>query len=256
MARPFHLRWLLPKLLGDDLKAWWFVWFASWPVLFAATFGWRVAAGDSLGVSLAAAALLCGLSGILGPLVSIPVQVDLPSTALMVVGMLLIELGHPAQIVAGVAVLLIAASIRETTPVWAALTMWSPLPLIALAAPLVAAMVRKPSPTDPLGGIFQDIADHPVRTALEHHAGQWRNGWLMVAPWGACLAALVGADWRLVVLLVVAYAQLVVATDTVRLIHHAAGPAMAAAAASVIPPQWLLLAVVLHVAWFRVPERV
>jgi hypothetical protein len=40
----------------------------------------------------------------------------------------------------------------------------------------------------------------------------------------------------------------------VRLLHVAAGPAMAFAAVQVIPEQWLLLAVVLHVMWWRQPE--
>ena len=256
VPRPFHLRWLLPKLLGDEVVAWRLVWLVSWPLLAGSTFGWRIAAGDDWRVALAAAALLVGLPGILGPIVSIPVQVDLPSTALMVAGLWFIELGHPAQIVAGVAVLTVAASIRETVPVWAALTLWSVWPLVALVAPVVAFVLIRPSKVDPLGEPFQTIADHPIRTALEHHAGRWRDGWLMVAPWGVCLAALVGADWRLVLILALAYSQLLIATDTVRLIHHAAGPAMAAAAAHVIPIEWLLLAVAVHVVWFRVPERI
>jgi len=256
VPRPFHLRWLLPKLLGDDINAWRFVWFASWPVLAVSMVAWRIAAGDDWRIALAAAALLLALPGILGPVVSIPVQVDLPSTALMITALWLIELGHPAQIVAGVAVLAVAASIRETVPVWAALTVWSLWPLLALAVPAVAWVLIKPSKLDPLGEPFQTIADHPFRTALEHHAGRWRDGWLMVAPWGVCLAGLVGADWRLILILAIAYLQLLVATDTVRLLQHAAGPALAAAAAQNIPPSWLLLAVVIHVVWFRAPERI
>lgn len=256
MSRPFHLRWLLPKLLGDDLDAWRVVWMVSWPLLAASTFGWRLAAGDDWRIAGAAAALLIALPGILGPTVSIPVQVDLPSTALTMTGVMLLELGHPAQIVAGMAVLAVAASIRETTPVVAALTLWSIWPLALLVVPLVAAVVIKPAEFDPLGERFQYIADHPIRSALEHHTGRWRDGWLMVAPWGVCLAALVGADWRLLVVLAVAYAQLLVATDTVRLVHHVAGPAMAVAAAHVIPVEWLLLAVAAHVVWWRAPERI
>lgn len=255
LPRPFHLRWLLPKLCADDIKAWRFVWLASWPVLAGAMFGWRIAAGDDWRVALAATALLVGLPGILGPVVSVPVQVDLPSTALLMVGVWAIELGHPAQIVAGVAICAVAASIRETAPVIAALTVWSVWPLLALIVPAVAAWGLNPGP-DPLGEQFQYIADHPVRAALEHHDGRWRDGWLMVAPWGVCLAALYSPDWRLLVVLAVAYLQLLVATDTVRLVHHVAGPVMAAAAANTIPVEWLLLAVVVHVVWFRVPERI
>ena len=256
MSRPFHLRWLLPKLLGDDVAAWRIVWLLSWPVMAVGMFGWRTAAGDGWQVAAAATELLLALPGILGPVVSIPVQVDMPSTALMLVGIWFIELGHPAQIVAGVAVVAVAASIRETAPIWAALTLWSLWPLIALVAVAAAAWFIRPVREDPLGGEFQEIADHPVLTALKYHRGRWRDGWLMVAPWGVCLAALYQPDWRVMVVVVVAYMQLLVATDTVRLLHHAAGPAVAAAAAGVIPVEWLLLAVAVHVVWFRAPERI
>lgn len=255
VPRPFHLRWLLPKVLGDNIGVWRVVWLLSWPVMAGSMFGWRMAAGDRWQIAAAAAVLLVALPGILGPTVSIPVQVDLPSTALTVAGVALLEWGGPVQVASGVAVLAVAASIRETAPVWAALWLWSLWPLLALVVPLVGAIVLRSGP-DPLGERFQYIADHPILSALEHHAGRWRDGWLMVAPWGVCLAALVAPDWRLVVVLVAAYAQLLVATDTVRLVHHAAGPPMAAAAAGIIPVEWLLLAVAVHVVWFRQPERI
>lgn len=254
VPRPFHLRWLLPYCCGSSLRAWWWVWASSWPIAGAAMFAW-IAPQHGWQIALAAVALLLALPGILGPSVVIPVGVDLPATAVTLVGVALIAVDDPWRITAGVLVLVGAATIRETAPVWAALWLWSPWPLLALIAPAVAHLVRKPGP-DPLGDRFQWIADHPVRAALEHHRGRWRDAWLLAAPWGACLAALIGADWQLVVVLVVAHLQLLVATDTVRLVHHAAGPAMAAAAAQVIPVQWLLLVCVVHVLWWRAPERV
>ena len=78
----------------------------------------------------------------------------------------------------------------------------------------------------------------------------------MVAPWGVCLAGLVGSDWRLWLVLAVAYAQLLIATDSVRLYQHAAGPVLAVAAAQVVPVAWLPLAVVVHVVWWQTPERI
>jgi hypothetical protein len=254
VPRPFHLRRLLPWLCGTQGLRWSITYIAAWPIAAAGMFAWR-APLDGWQIALAATALLLALPGILGPVAVIPVGVDLPATALALVGVALISDGHPARIAAGVAVLAIAAGIKETAPVWAALWAWSPWPLIALAVPVVIALVRKPGP-DPLGPKFQHIADHPITTALEHHRGRWRDAWLLVAPWGVTVAALYGADWRLLVVLAVAHAQLLVATDTVRLVHHAAGPAMAVAAAQVIPTQWLLLAVVAHTFWFRTPERI
>lgn len=253
VPRPFHLRWLLPKLCGTNITRWMTVWLASWPVLAAGMFlwqsdhGWRVAA--------AATVLLLALPGILGPAAVIPVGVDLPATAVTVVGCWLYGIGHPAATVGAFACFAVGAAIRETVPVWAALWLWTPTPLLVVLVPAAAALFRKPGP-DPLGPKFQAIADHPIRSALAAHRGQWRDAWVMVAPWGACLAALLRPSWPLVTVLVVAYLQLLVATDTVRLVHHAAGPVLAVAAAQVIPPQWLLLVCVVHVVWWRPPVRI
>lgn len=255
VPKPFHLRRLLPLICGQSIPAWRTVRLASWALLAVGMVAWRLAAGDPLGVAAAASAFLLALPGILGPAVVNPVGVDLPAVALGVWSAFLIELGAPLQIVAGVLVALMAAGVKESAPVWIALWAWSPWPLIGLVVPLVVAIVRRPGP-DPLGPQFQHIADHPIRSALDAHAGRWRDAWLMVAPWGVCLAALVGADWRLVVVVVLAYAQLLVATDTVRLVQSAAGPVAAAAASSVIPERFLLLAVVLHACWWWKPERV
>jgi hypothetical protein len=242
-------------VLGQNIKAWRAVWLASWVVLAAGMVGWRLAEGDDWRVALAAAAFLAALPGILGPVVSIPVQTDLPATALTVCGVALLALDHPAQWAAGVACIAVAATMRETAPLWAAVWAWSALPLVALVAPLVAWLVIRPG-RDPLGAKFQEIADHPVRAGLAFHSGRWRDAWLMVAPWGATLAALYAPTPQLAVGLVAAYALLLVATDSVRLYQHAAGPLMAAGAAQVIPVEWLLVAVVVHVVWWRTPERV
>jgi len=255
VARPFHLRWLLPSFCGTNLTAWTVVWWSSWPIAATGMFVWRWRTGDTWQIALAATVLLLALPGILGPQVCRPVSVDLPATALTLVGCALFEPNQPARIAAALIVWWAAAAIRETQPVWAALWLWSPWPLLALLAPLIRAMLVKPGP-DPLGDRFQQIADHPFRASLEHHSGRWRDGWLMVAPWGVCLIALWQPSWSLIVLLTVAYLQLLVATDTVRLIHHAAGPVMAAAAAGHIPTSLLLVACVAQVVWWRTPERV
>jgi len=251
VPRPFNLRWLLPAICRTKPVRWWMVWAAAWPLLAGSMVWWRVVAGDGWTVAVAAAALLVGLPGILGPAVSIPIQVDLPATALVVFGCAVSQY----SMIVGVGVFVLAATIRETAPIVAALWLWSLWPLIALFPVIVAMILIRPG-SDPLGGELQRIADHPIRTALEYHAGRWRDGWLMVAPWGVCLAALYAPDWRLAVVLVVAYAQLLVATDTVRLYQHAAALPMAVAAAQIIPVVWLPLALVLHVAWFRKPERI
>ena len=253
VAKPFHLRWFLPWMCGDDVRRWWGVWWSSWPLLAVSmcVLGWL--SSGSWWVGAAAAALVCTLPGVYGPSVVRPVGVDLPAMALTVAGVVGIHLGGVA-VVPGLVLIGVAAAVKESSPVWAACLAWSPLPLAMLAVPLVAHLVRKPG-MDPVTLQFKHIHDHPVRSAWAFHADQWRDAWLMVAPWGACVAALYAPSWQVAVVLVLAYAQLLVATDTVRLYQTAAGPTLALVAASVVPLPWLALVVALHVCWWR-PERI
>lgn len=252
VSRPFHLRRWLPWVCGASAGRWWAVWLASWPMAALGFMVWRRAEGDTWTVTLAGVVLLLALPGILGPAAVIPVGVDLPATAYTLLGV-----GSAAQGWWPLAAvnLALAAGIKETAPVFAALWLWSPWPLLALVVPLAVGLVNKPGP-DPLGPKFDAIAAHPIRSSLAAHHGRWRDGWLMVAPWGACLAALYAPTWQLVAALAVAYGVLLVATDTVRLYQHAAGPVMAATAAQVVPVKFLPLALVAHLVWWRTPERI
>jgi hypothetical protein len=254
VARPFNLRWLLPAVCRDVERRWQVVWVASWPVAALACAWWVSAGAAGWQVPLAAAALLCGLPGVWGPSVVRPVGVDLPALAVGLVAAGLWVHGWP---VPAVIVTALAASIKESSPVWVALWCWSPWPLLALVAPVVAGVVRRPE-RDEVTALppLLEVHDHPVRSAWAHHVGQWRDGWVMVAPWGVTLAALVAVDRQTVATLAVAHGQLLVATDTVRLLAVTAGPVMAAAAAERIPGAWLLLAVAVHFVWWRPPRLV
>lgn len=252
VSRPYHLRWLLPTVCRHSVGAWWVVWFGSWFLVVAGFALWRAEAGDPWWLVAAGVVLLCGLPGVLGPPEVIPVGVDLPAMGMNLIGVGCLEAGlWPVAVV----FFLVAAAIKESSPVWAALWSWNPVPLIALIAPTVRAVLVRPASVSPLGPKFDEYTRHPVLTAWLFHRGRWRDAWLMVAPWGVCLVALVDVDWRLVVVVAVAYAQLLVATDTVRLYQMAAGPAVAVAAAAAIPVEWLVPALVAHVVWWRKPER-
>lgn len=258
VARPFHLRWLLPKLCGTEVAAWRAVRLGSWPVLAGAAFWWAHNNGFGWQAAITVAVLLLALPGITGPDAVNPVGVDLPATAIGLVAAALFDAGHPAAIVAAFICVIAAAAIKETTPIWVALWCWSLIPLAALAAPAARwcwVRWRHLEGPDPLGGQFQQIADHPIRAGIAAHRN-WRNALIMVAPWQVTLIALYQPTWQVVVALAVAYAQLLVATDTVRLVQHAAGPVMAAAAVTHLPTDWLLVAAVAHVFWFYRVEKV
>ena len=250
VARPFNLRWLLPTICKDDLRRWRAVWVCSWVVAAAGMVWWCW----DLGIERAAAAavLLLALPGVWGPQVVRPVGVDLPAMAVAIMAVACFDHGlWPVAVL----LILVAASIKETSPVFAAVWAWHPIMLIGLIVPAVVWFVRKPQidqvTAQPL---LRRVYEHPVITALEAHRGRWRDAWLMVAPWGATLAALYRPSWQTLLILVLAYAQLLVATDTVRLLHTAAGPVMALAAAQVLPLQLLPLILIAHFFWWRKPE--
>lgn len=249
---PFNLRWLLPAVCGDDVKLWRAVWLASWPVLAAGAFVWADGMGATPWEALAAAAFLVALPGLWGPHSVRPVGVDLPAMAVAIWAAAAFAHGLP---VLGVVLAVWAATIKESYPVWVAFWAWNPWALLALVAVVMAFLVRRPQ-MDPITDgtpILKRVHDHPIASSLEHHRGQWRNAWYMVAPWGVTLAALVDPSPRLAAVVAAAYAQLIVVTDTVRVYQTAAGPVVALAAAQVIPLQWLALAVAVHVVWWREP---
>lgn len=254
VARPFCWRWLAPMVCKANMRRWSALWVTSWAVMAAAAVWW--AHGEGLGIhrAVAVAVMLAALPGVWGPHGTHPVGVDVPALAAGMVAAAAFGAGWWPLAIAAV---LVAAAIKETTPVWVALWVWSPVPLIGLLAVAIAVAWRRPT-LDRVTAqpVLRRVHEHPIRSSLEHHRGRWRDAWLMVAPWGVTLAALLDPTPALLVLLVLAYAQLLVATDSVRLYQSAAGPLMALGAVTVIPDRWLLIAVVVHVVWWRKPEVV
>jgi hypothetical protein len=194
---------------------------------------------------------LLTLAGVWGPHVVRPVGVDLPAMAVSICAVAAFEQGWWPL---AVALILVAGSIKETSPVFAALWAWHPLLLIGLLAPAVIAVFNR-SELDQVTAqpVLSRVHDHPVRSAWEHHAGKWRDP-RMVVQWGPCLAALYRPTWQVAAVVAVAYAQLVVATDLYRLVHVAAGPLLAVAAVQVVPVQWLAVAAVAGCVWWLRPE--
>ena len=250
VAAPFNLRWLLPAVCRNEVRRWWIVWFASWPLLAAGAVFWAHAMGADWWAALAAAAFLVALPGVWGPVSVRPVGVDLPAMALSIwaAGFWVHGWWGPALVA-----LALATYVKEVSPIWVALWAWALWPLAALVIPLVTWFVIRPQLDEVTKSnpTLLRVHEHPIRSSLEHHRGQWRNAWFMVAPWGVCLAALYRPSVQVIVALLFAYGLLLVVTDTVRIYQSAAGPVMALAAAQTIPPQWLLLAVVVHVVWWR-----
>ena len=134
---------------------------------------------------------------------------------------------------------------RETAPVWAAIFAFSPIPLVGLVVVGLRWLQRQGS--DVLDEQNAWILKHPLKAALIFHHELWLDPRTMVAPWGGLLAGLAFLDLRLGVALVAGYAQLLVATDSVRLYQWAA-PALALACAHGLPA-WALPFIALSIVF-------
>jgi hypothetical protein len=233
VARPFHYRWLIPKLCRDRALWWhrctyWSLW-ACLPALWWYIGGWH---------GVAAAAAFTGLAGLWQFNRAHPVLVDAPA---MLLAVLAADACRHGLWPLGLALAVVAGCIRETSPAFAAIFAWSPIPLVGLIAPAIRHL-QKPG-ADPCH--LEWTLDHPFAASRKFHAGMPFAAWVL--PWGAALLGLAHPSWQLAAVLALAYGQCAVATDTVRLYQWAA-PVLLAAAVTGLPLQVLPLFVVAHLA--------
>jgi hypothetical protein len=240
---PFALRWLLPLLCGASVRRWQLctmthlvflpplitLWIEPW------------VADDRLRVT--AGLLVCGFAGIWRSNLRRPVLVDAPAMTWSLCAAILFQ--HHLWYL-GILGSLVAGSIKETGPVFAACYAWNPLGLLGLLAPIVRGLTARPG-SDPAGE--ESLLRDPLRTGRLSHMGRWLDPASMVAPWGAAVLAAFTTDSviirSLVITTVVAYGQLVVATGTARLYQWAAPPVVLGAV-TVIPARWAIGILVLH----------
>jgi hypothetical protein len=175
-----------------------------------------------------------------------PILVDMPALACAVLAAVL----WPVSPFAALCFAFAGAYISERVPVWAAVFACSPFLLLALAIPLWNHFFWRDADVDP-NEPLADTLLHPFKTGIEWHKDTWLDSTVMLLPWGMCLLAVLNPSWWLLLALVVGYAQLLVATDTVRLYQQAA-PVVCISAAMAVPVElvWILPAIVgLH--WFN-----
>lgn len=206
VARPFHLRWLLPRLLGADSRRWQYVTRFSVLAIGALT------AVYAHSVWMVAVIALPGIWFNWRH----PVLVDAPAMALALAAAVLWPICWPAAI----ALVLIAGCVRETAPVWSAVYAWQPWLLIGLVPVAVRWLMRQGH--DVLDAENAWIIAHPVQASRKYHRGLWVDAGTMLTPWGGLVAAVAFLDARLEVAIVLAYGQLLAATDSVRLYQWAA----------------------------------
>lgn len=233
VARPFHLRWLLPAICGTSMIRWKIItrssviaiglltalythnpWMACVAFLPGIAFNWRF-----------------------------PVLVDAPAMTLALAAAVLWPHCWPAAI----ALALVAGCVRETAPVWAAIYAWNPVLLMGLVPVAIRALQRQGE--DPLDAENQWIIEHPIKASRKYHAGLWSEPTLMVTPWGPLMVGLASLDAQLIAALAIGYSQLLLATDSVRLYQWAA-PVLALAACRILP-SWALPFVAVGVIFNR-----
>jgi len=157
-------------------------------------------------------------------------------------------LGHAAALSclvapewAWVPLAVLAGTTSERAPVFAALIVWSPLPLVGLAVPAVGYLL---SERGPAADYERAIITRPLASARECARGGGVAAYLL--PWGACLLALPVLGWQGWALTAVAYAQCLVAVDRARLYQWAAPAWCVAASLTIGGWEWWPVVVAVH----------
>jgi len=244
-AMPFALRWLLPAVCGSSVARWrrcTAIHMVLMPVLVSIWLSHWIQDALLLAVG---GLLVCGLPGVWRIHLRWPVLVDVTAMTWAVGSA--IALQHHYYVL-GVALALVAGCIKESGPIFAACYAWHPLALVGLAAPALRRLVAPVGPD-----IFDEqeasILAHPLRAGLAAHAGRWFDLRVMLTPWGVgLLGGLItprSTFPMLIITLMLAYGQLLVATDSVRLYQWAAPP-LILATISVVPPEFAVVALLVH----------
>jgi hypothetical protein len=225
---PYHLRWLLPRLVGSDRKRWGIVQHAS---LAALTIAMRAYTG-----TWSSAALVLTLPGVSTINRRHPVLVDLPAMTLAVASAAAVKRGQWGL---GAVLSLAGGATKESAPIFAAVYAWNPLPLVGLAAP--ALRYRTPAGDDGIADFSKACLDQPWAMAWFTRREHLTDPKVWLAPWGALLA---GFTWnpQTLLTLALAYAQCLRAVDNARLYQWAA-PVVAANVTRELPRStWLPIA--------------
>jgi hypothetical protein len=222
-------RWLLPTVCRQSMARWQAASITGLVLLAVGTFSLAGAGWAGVVAALIAVTLPMSLFN-----ARFPVLVDSLSLGLATSAAAVAQVSVPAAVVLAV----LSGCVKEPGPLFAAAFAWNPWLLLGMIAPLIRALVARPGP---------DVIDYEGRAeSLERPfwtGWQWNGRRLMALdplllwPWGGAIVGLAAMDWQLAVVLLLAYAQLTMTTDSVRLFQWAA-PAMSIAAVSVTPPEW------------------
>lgn len=231
VPRPYAWRWLLPLL---PLNIWALTTWTSLvltPVCAAYYFSERGLHGHELTFAVA---LLSVVPGVWRLALSLPILCDTPAFA-AALAVAALSVRHPWA--AAVAALPLGAA-YEKGPVFAALWGWSWWPLMGLT---FVGWFRKHAPHDET---TPEWIKHPFLTAMKYRERLGLDMEAYLLPFGASLLAFTAPfSWQVILTTAVAFGQLFIAQDTIRLLVWAA-PVLVCAAVPQIPQAWYVLALV------------
>lgn len=231
---PFNRRILFSLVLRDSKAAWRALTLTSVVLLPFLVGVYILTKGGSWQGATFGAILMAGMPSI-KYWIDVPILTDAPAMCLALIAVLL---PWPYNLV----VACVGGLGRETVPLFAALYAWNPMLLFGIV-PVAIWSILAPKGSDQMNR--EEWLDHPFKNAMRFKAGKWLSPDYMVYPWGAAIIALLYPTWQLAATLAVAYSQLFVATDWVRLYVWAA-PVMCLAAAQV-DVRWMLLLIIIHI---------
>jgi hypothetical protein len=172
VCRPFHLRWLLPLTLRANLQAW------TWATRSAVVAIGVLTAVYTGSPWLAAVALLPAMTWNWHH----PVMVDMVAMAWTLATALVAMQGWWWL---ALPMVLVAATMRETTPIWAAIYAWQPWLLVGLI-PVAVRWAMRPGPDTWTDHNAYYVAN-PLAAGRDFHRGRWRDPALMVWPWAGLI---------------------------------------------------------------------
>lgn len=239
------LPWLLPKLWGMQAMRWQLFSWACMIGLGPAVY-W-MADGLPVEQRLFAVALAVGLPGAFRLNVIRPVLVDPCVQLLVVVGA---AASMHGRLWLALVLALVAGACRETAPVFMALSAWSPWPLVGVVPVGIRHLQVRRRPTKLVDrGNFTDEGKDALgspKKLIDTRIGKWLDGRTMLLPWGMALLALLNPSWPAAASVLVAYAQLPLAADTIRLYQAGYPRVVLAACQAPVPARWLPALVLAH----------
>lgn len=230
VARTYHVRWLLPFLLGQRVRLWQAVSLGSIVLSGGLVAALGVLYGLTLDRALFSVALFGGLT-LTRLCVQLPVLSDGPGVCLMLAAVLAHGLGLPWL---ALALVLVGSAVKETVAPFAFAATLEPVLLAGLLVTVARVVLVKRLEDEPAW------ATSPWAYARRVHAKHWNvRAWVL--PWGVALAGL--AVWppppELALSLAAGYGVCLLSHDVVRNYQWAFLP-LVLLAASVLPA-WLTL---------------